>query len=280
MDPKAHNDLDVRIERARQAMENCMLCPRLCGANRLRGEKGYCSLDACGYCFRSMVVNYEEYGLNPSHQLYFSGCNLRCEFCSVGQYNIEPCQVCPPTDTGLLAKDILQKQAAGAKTLNLLGGEPAVNLYAILQLLKELPVTTRVVWNSNMYYGELAAELLDGLVDIYLADLKCGNNDCGCKLLWANNYRETAKMRIKEAACKAQTIVRHVLMPGHFECCTRPVLEWIAAETPDAAVSIKGDYVPPAHSQLCPLEYVSSKELERAVTLARDMGLKLVHSGK
>jgi len=277
MDPKAHNDLDVRIERARRAMENCMMCPRLCGVNRIRGEKGYCSLDTRGYCFRSMVVNYEEEGLNPSHQLYFSGCNLRCEFCSVGQYNIEPCGVCGPIDTCVLAKDIIGKQA---QTLNLLGGEPSVNLYAILQLLRELPVTTRVVWNSNMYYGEMAAGLLDGLIDVYLADLKCGNNDCGCRLLWANDYVQTAKLRIKEASRKARTIVRHVLMPGHFDCCTRPVLEWLASEAPNAAVSIKGDYVPPAHSRVCPLEYISGEELEAAVIMAEKLGLKLVRLGK
>jgi putative pyruvate formate lyase activating enzyme len=276
MDTLAFSEIAERIDDTRKAMTRCLLCPRKCGVNRMLGEKGYCKLDWQGYCFREMVVDFEEEGLNPSHQIYLSGCNLRCEFCSVGEFNTQPCDTGKPVNSVKLAERIVKQQSKGARTLNLLGGEPAVNLYTILCLLADLPVTTTVVWNSNMYYDSIVDKLTDGLIDIYLADFKCGNANCAASLLDAADYVEIAKSRIKDAAAKKQTIVRHLLIPGHFECCTRPILGWLASEARGVKVSIRGDYIPPADSAVLPLAYVSQKEAAIAAELTAKIGLELI----
>ena len=83
---------------------------------------------------------------------------------------------------GEILERIRYRQSQGAKTLNILGGEPAVSIHGILELLAEVDPDTTVVFNSNMYYGPLVGELLYGLVDIYLADLKCSGK-CSKDLL-------------------------------------------------------------------------------------------------
>jgi len=101
MDPTAHKNADIRAELAMEQLRCCRLCPRRCG---------------------------------PSHQVYFSGCNLRCEFCAVAEWNEYP-QEAESIDIEVLAQRIADRMSEGANNLNLLGGEPAVNIYGILKLL-------------------------------------------------------------------------------------------------------------------------------------------------
>ena len=96
-------------------------------------------------------------------------------------------------DRGELLAVIERRRQQGARTLNLLGGEPAVSVHGILELLAGVDVRTTVVWNSNMYYAEPVARALVGLADIYLADLKCGNPTCAKELLDAGDYMDVVR---------------------------------------------------------------------------------------
>ena len=111
------------------------MCPHLCGVNRLEGQTGVCGLDSNVYCFREMLNLTEEPGLVPSHQVYFAGCNLKCGFCSVAEWNADPMAV-PVIEADNLVERIQTRQQQGAVNLNLLGGEPAVSIYGILELLE------------------------------------------------------------------------------------------------------------------------------------------------
>ena len=181
MEPQAHKEVGGRIKQARAAMRCCKLCPRQCGVDRTAGQTGFCGLDDSARCFREMVYYGEEEELTPSHQVYFTGCNLRCEFCTVAEWNEQPMSA-PVTDFDNLCKKIEFQRKNGAITLNLLGGEPSVNLCGILELLERVEPSTKVVWNSNMYYLDVVDDLMAGLIDVYVADLKCGNGKCagGC----------------------------------------------------------------------------------------------------
>jgi putative pyruvate formate lyase activating enzyme len=243
--------------------------------DRIKGEKGYCGLDATVRWFREMVYDREETPLNPSHQVYFAGCNLRCAFCSVEEWNLDP-EAAQPMDLQELQAVIERRRRQGARTLNLLGGEPAVSVHGILELLAGVDVRTTIVWNSNMYYSDTVAGALQGLVDIYLADLKCGNPTCAERLLGATDYIEMVRASILEARKVGDVIVRHVILPGHLDCCLRPTLEWIARQAPDVKVSLRGDYVPPVEGDAAPLSYLGPGERDRALRMAGDLRLHLI----
>ena len=243
--------------------------------NRIEGQKGYCGLDGSTRCFREMLYCGEEKHLNPSHQVYFAGCNLRCAFCTVAEWNDEP-QAADVLDIDYLKERIAYRKSQGARTLNLLGGEPTVNLPGIIELLSHLEPETQVVLNSNMYYDDRVYELTDGLIDIYLADLKCGNNSCAERLLDATDYVEVVKENIVKASYHAEVIVRHLVLPGHRDCCLEPILQWLAETLPEVKVSLRGDYTPPAQETSAPKGYLEQADLSNALDMARQMGLIVI----
>jgi putative pyruvate formate lyase activating enzyme len=87
---------------------------------------------------------------------------------------------------------------------------------------------------------------------------------------------EVARRTIRRATEHADVIVRHLLLPGHEDCCTRPTLEWLAAELPQVKVSLRANYVPPIEAQFAPTQYVTSREAEAATDYARHLGLHLI----
>jgi putative pyruvate formate lyase activating enzyme len=275
MNRAAQKQASDRAIAARDALHCCRLCRRRCSVNRIAGEKGYCGLDASVRCFREMLYCGEERELVPSHQVYFTGCNLRCEFCTVFEWNDEP-WAAKEMDIDSLSRKIADRKREGARNLNLLGGEPAVNVHGILALLGRVEPDTCVVWNSNMYYGEMVDELIAGLVDVYLADFKCGNEQCAEALLGADDYVQAAKENVLRAGERADVIVRHVVLPGHTDCCLKPLLRWLAEETPRTKLSLRGDYVPPGRAAKAPSGYLSEDDFRSVRDLAGNMGLNLI----
>jgi len=275
MDPAIHNRAGSRAEIAERSLRCCRLCPRNCGVDRTAGVKGYCQLDASVRCFREVLHWGEEKALNPSHQIYFAGCNLRCEFCTVAEWNEQP-EAAKLMDVEQLAAVIARRKKEGARTVNLLGGEPAVSVHGILKLLARLDASTVVVWNSNMYYNTIVDELTAGLIDICLADFKCGNADCASRLLGSADYVEVAKSNILRAVNHSDVIIRHLVMPGHTDCCLEPILNWVAEKLPNVKLSLRGNYVPPVEATMAPSRYLQTDELKRAEHLAAEKGLTLV----
>jgi len=275
MDHQAHRKIPERVKLAREALANCNLCPRQCGVDRTAGQKGYCGIDDTVRCFREMLYCGEENELNPSHQIHFAGCNLRCEFCILSEWNEQP-MAAKEIDFDDMAGKIIDRWSKGAKTLNVLGGEPAVNLHGVLELLGRVKPEIKVVWNSNMYYNEIVDKLITGLIDVYLADFKCGNNRCAEDLLGANDYMEIVKENILRAVNRADVIIRHVIMPGHSQCCLKPILTWLADKLPDVKLSLRDNYVPPVQVASAPSGYLTQEEMQKAVGLAKSMGLNLI----
>jgi putative pyruvate formate lyase activating enzyme len=275
MKPSAHKQAHRRAGIAREALRDCRLCPRNCGVDRTAGVTGYCGLDDSVRCHGEVLSNAEEECLNPSHQIWFTGCNLRCEFCAVAEWNEQP-QAAEKTTIAELKIRVAERKRQGARNLNLLGGEPAVNVHGILELLSQIECKTTVVWNSNMYYNEIIDELIAGLADIYLSDLKVGNNQCAEAILGAADYIEVTKGNILKASKRGRVIVRHVILPGHTECCLKPVLSWLAEELPGVEVSLRGNYFPPADATKAPVSYLSRDEFQNAMQLAGQLRLNLV----
>jgi putative pyruvate formate lyase activating enzyme len=103
------------------------------------------------------------------------------------------------------------------------------------------------VWNSNGYTTKTTSSLLQGVIDVYLPDLKYGNNECAHKLSGVNKYLEFVQSGI-EATIKSgvKTIVRILVIPGHIECCHLPAIEWLAQFKcyKNLWISVLDQYVP------------------------------------
>ena len=112
MNPVVHKQACSRAKLAKEAMQNCRLCPRNCCVDRTAGQKGYCGLDDSIRFYREVLYGGEEADLNPSHHIYFAGCNLRCEFCTVAEWN-EQTDAADVTDMDNLKRIINQRARQG-----------------------------------------------------------------------------------------------------------------------------------------------------------------------
>jgi putative pyruvate formate lyase activating enzyme len=128
--------------------------------------------------------------------------------------------------------------------VNWVGGDPTSNLLYILQVLSILDVNIPQVWNSNMYCSTETMKLLEGVIDIYLTDFKYGNNECAKRLSNVDNYMRIIERNHKTAYENGEMIIRHLVMPNHRDCCSKPIMRWIADHIPSAAVNIMGQYRP------------------------------------
>jgi putative pyruvate formate lyase activating enzyme len=266
-----------RVEEARRLCSPCVLCERRCRAERATGARGFCGLSDGARVFRTLVHYGIEYELVPAYAVYLAGCNLRCGFCTAAEWNDDP-SAAEPLDAMALQADMGAALRSRARTLLIVGGEPTVSLPGVLELIAAAPEGLRVVLDSNMYFSTECAGLLDRVVDTYVGDLKFGPGPCASGLSDAPAYFETVTRNLIFAEERASLIVRHVLMPGHFDCCLRPVLEWLRRTLRAPRLSLRGDYLPPetARAPEVPSGYVSHEEYARALALARATGVELI----
>ena len=128
--------------------------------------------------------------------------------------------------------------------MNWVGGDPTPNLPYILQVLKECDINIPQVWNSNMYCSLETMKLLDGVIDLYLTDFKYGNDECAQPLSKVEGYMEIIKRNHIKAHDNGEMIIRHLVMPNHVECCSKPIMKWIAENLTNATVNIMAQYRP------------------------------------
>lgn len=235
--------LEVKSRIADQMLESCALCERRCGANRLGGDTGFCGVGRESFYFFEQTLWGEEPPLIPSHEVFFSGCNLRCKFCYSWQALLDPnLGTCvSPVD---FAKLIEARHEEGAVNLNLIGGEPTVHLPAILKTLRLLNIPVPIVWNSNFFMSDEAMRLLNGVVDLYLGDFRFGCNACAERLGGVNGYVSAAKRNFKLAHETGDLIIRHLVLPGHVDCCLAPIADWASENLPDVPFNLMFQYTP------------------------------------
>jgi putative pyruvate formate lyase activating enzyme len=233
------------------------------------------------YIASEMMHMGEESVLRPTHAIFFSGCTATCTFCTAARFAFRPTYGARiPAEA--LARRILQRQAEGARAVAFIGGDPVPHLPYIHQVHNALggSLVIPLVFNSNYYVTPEALSLIDAVADIHLPDLKFGPataaRDCGATLGGMPHYWETVTAVIAElAARRRQVIVRHLLMPGHFACCTAPALYWLA-EQPGVQVSLLSQYLAPSHARGELAQTLASEEIEGAMALASELGLSLV----
>ncbi len=276
LSPAKQSLLDLKRALAEEMLESCSFCERRCEVNRAKGERGFCNLDKGTRLSTEFLHMGEEACLVPSHTFFFIGCNFYCVFCQNWSISRQSEQGRPVTGKELAGLAKKRRVLEKSRNINLVGGEPTPNLHTILDMLARLDVNVPVVWNSNMYMSAEAMKLLDGAVDVYLADLKYGNDECAKRLSKVKDYWSTATRNHLLGKQHAELLIRHLVMPNHLECCTKPVLAWISEKLGnDVRVNIMGQY----HPEFQALKYpeltrgVSSGEMSEALEFAREKGL-------
>jgi putative pyruvate formate lyase activating enzyme len=266
-----------RVLKARAALLNCHLCAHHCGVNRVAGEQGLCHAGAGTRVFSAQVEVSDELELIPTFAIALSGCDLRCAFCITGAESWNP-RAGENLDLEKLAARAESALTRGARSVMILGGEPTIHLPTALDIVSVLPDDARLVWKTNAHGSTQARALLAGLFDVWLADYKFGNDVCAERLACVPNYSAIVRENLLWAMHDSELIVRHLLMPGHVECCWRPVAAWLANEMSGVKVNVREGFWPgwqaSRHAEL--RRTVSTAEAERAWSIAREFELNLV----
>ena len=275
-------DLDGKLRQADRLSSPCRLCERRCGADRKGGRAGVCGVLEPRVSSEFLHFG-EEPELVPSHTIFFAGCTFKCVFCQ--NYDISQDPDCgAETAPAALANRIVR---GGGINVNWVGGDPTSNLEFVLQVMKKLQeqnINIAQVWNSNMYLTEEAMGVLLGVIDVYLGDFKYGNDQCARRLSGVDRYVEVVSRNHRLAAGQCEILLRHLVMPGHVDCCTKPVLDWVAKNIPNEIlrVNVMDQYhpdfmvlrdkekYPELNRRLKMQEYVEAYEY------ARKLGLDLV----
>ena len=263
---------------ARAMLASCHFCAHHCGVNRLQSAAGLCHAGAEARFFSAQVEVSDELELIPTFAIALNGCDLRCDFCITGadSWNARAGMGWDAQEMASRAKQALNR---GARTVMVLGGEPTIHLHAALELVAALPDSARLIWKTNAHGSAEARELLDGMFDVWLADFKFGNDGCARRLAKVPDYTRVVQENLRWANEHSELIVRHLLMPGHVDCCWKPVAEWLAENLPGVKVNLRSGFWPAwhaaRHAELCGT--VSQTETKSALAIVRNCDLNLVN---
>ena len=295
-------------------MTDCVLCPRRCHINRAAGHVGYCGQTAELMAARAALHFWEEpciSGNNGSGTVFFSGCNLRCVFCQ--NHDIAMGQAGRPISIERLAGIFLELQQKGAHNINLVTPTHFIpQIVKALETAKLHGLSIPIVYNTGSYEETDSLRLLDGLVDVYLPDLKYYSAELSQRFSHASDYFEKATAAIAEmyrqvgppvfesltcepgqsshrpnkpvlpddaeapALLTRGMIVRHLLLPGQTRD-SKKILRYLHETYGDNIyISIMNQYTPMPHvADNADLNRrVPSEEYERVLTFACRLGIQ------
>ena len=268
--------LDLKVVIANRILEECTFCEKKCRVNRKETNRGACRLDSRSYVSSYFLHYGEEAPLVPSGTIFYSGCTFKCVFCQ----NHDISQEYPYPGIIVTPKALARIQEAlreeGARNINHVGGDPTPNIHTILESLKYLEVNVPQLWNSNMYLTVESLKLIRDIIDIWLPDFKYWNDKCALRLSLTIRYRDVVTRNLKMISGHGDIIIRHLVMPNHLECCTKPVLEWIGKnmDREKTLVNVMSQYRPEFKVLSNPEKYhdisrpISNHEMDRAYKYA------------
>lgn len=263
----------------------CTLCPRRCGAERTaEAGGGFCRMPGGLRVARAMLHHWEEppiSGQNGAGTVFFSGCTLGCVYCQNG--DISAGGFGKDISTARLREIFQELIAQGAHNIELV--TPTHFLPWILSALTpRLPVP--VVYNCGGYERVETLRALEGLVDVYLPDLKYADGALAAELSGAADYFPVACEAIREMFRQVGTyvledglltrgvVIRHLVLPGYLDN-TRRVLDWIAETFApgDVLVSLMSQYTPTANMTGRLARRVTAAEYRAAADYMRNCGI-------
>lgn len=287
----ASGELDRRIATAWRHLEDCDLCARYCHVNRRRSPEGA----VCRTGERAVVNSYGAHhgeedplrGWNGSGTVFFSWCSLRCVFCI--NWEISQKGIGREVEPDALAAMMLVLQGEGCHNINLV--TPS---HVVAQILAAVAVAARrglrlpLVYNTGGYDSPEALALLDGVIDIYMPDMKYGDSATARRYSRVRNYWEVNQAAVREmhrqvgdlqidehGLARRGLLVRHLVLPGDL-ANTESVLAFLGTEISRSTyLNLMDQYAPCYRAgEYPPLDRpITRDEYERALALADTYGL-------
>lgn len=271
-------------------LADCTLCPRQCHANRVAGEIGKCR-STSEVVVSSAGPHFGEepplVGFGGSGTIFFTNCNLWCLFCQ--NYEISHLKMGQVTSIAELAHHMLRLQSRGCHNINLVTPTHFVpQIVEALTIAAERGLQIPLVYNCGGYESVETLRLLEGIVDIYMPDIKYSSNANSRRYSGVKDYWERVRPAVEEmhrqvgdlklnrsGVAERGLLIRHLVLPNDLagsEAVLRFIAEGIST---DSYVNIMDQYRPAfkAHSILELSRRISSQEFQRAITLARNLGL-------
>jgi putative pyruvate formate lyase activating enzyme len=284
-------ELKKRAEELWGIMQNCKLCPRLCGVNRLRGEKGFCQATS-----KLFVAAYHPHfgeegplvGKGGSGTIFFTNCGLRCVFCI--NWQISQGGEGRVTSIEDLAGMMLKLQKMGCHNINLVTPTHySPHILLALDIAASKGLRLPIVYNTCGWERKEILRYLDGVVDIYLPDFKYWDNEQAERhLRGAKNYAQITKEAIlemhrqvgiakpaKDGLMYRGLMIRHLVMPNRV-AGTKEIIEWIAENLPkDTYLNLMQQYNPLHQAFEYPeiSRRITREEFEEALSWAKEAGL-------
>jgi len=286
--------LAEKVEEALEELRSCRVCPRDCDIDRLADERAVCKTGRLAQVSSAFPHFGEEdclRGSKGSGTIFFSHCNLRCVFCQ--NFDISWEGNGQEMSAQEVAALMLSLQEQGCHNINFVTPEhvaPQV-LEAVLEAVR-LGLKLPIVYNTSAYDSLRSIDLLDGVIDIYMPDLKFAEPEVARRLALAENYPETARQAIRamhdqvgelvfdnEGLAMRGVLVRHLVMPEGL-AGTRELMRFLAQQvSPETYVNIMAQYRPAGLVLKRPGRYdeiarrTSREEFREAFDIARQEGL-------
>ena len=269
-------------------LSDCSLCPRRCGADRTAGEKGFCGASDIMEVASAVIHRGEEpflTGATGVGNVFFNHCTMSCIYCQNHQISQSGGGKTPTPSS--LAEVLLGFQDKGCPTVGFVSPGHYLPLVAeTIQEAIERGLTLPVIWNSNGYETPESLKILEGLVDIYLPDLKYLSDESSqqysgtpgypraAKEAISEMYRQAGPLRMKDGIAEGGLAVRHLVLPNGIGD-TEEVLRFIAGISTEIPVSLMSQYNPVYRAMDFPLlsRRLSSTEYWKAVETAEELGL-------
>ncbi|MBI2296375.1 MAG: pyruvate formate lyase activating enzyme [Betaproteobacteria bacterium] len=317
------NLVDLCREIAYRMLAHCNFCRYDCQVDRSEGARlGTCKLAADSRVSTYFHHRGEELvyrGTTGSGTIFFTSCNRRCAFCQNGDISTDKDNG-RPVSARTLATMAWLLRMEGCHNINWVGGEVTIHLHTIVDAISQLedlsptrddlaaalpgkadyhfgfPLNPRfaqyrgafnalMLWNSNFFMSAPAMKLLRILMDVWLPDFKFGPGRCAPLLSKTPFYWETVTENLKLIHDWGEDFtIRHLVMPNHVECCTAPVLKWVAEHMPDAPVNIMDQYHPdnfcdPGHAKFNEkyrdlARRATREEIRQAFRYGKELGIR------
>jgi len=288
-------ELEHRAEALEARLASCDICPRECRTNRLENELGFCHSGhlpivsaVCAHKGEEPAIS----GTRGSGTVFFGNCNMRCVYCQ--NYQISQNwkkQKSKETDCHTLAEKMLYLQDnLGCHNINFVSPSHFVP-QLVRAVLEAVPMGLRVplVYNTSGYDSVASLRELDGIISIYLPDLRYASDSWAKKFSHARDYVARARQAIREmyrqvgdlvvdesGLAQKGLIVRHLILPNGV-AGSEESLTWLAKElSPTVTISIMSQYIPVHRAPRIPLLFrmISQEEYETVLQLLSDLGLE------
>lgn len=284
-------ELKKRGEHLWSVMSSCELCPRECGANRLKGQKGFCQADSRLKVYSAHPHFGEEIclvGKGGSGTVFFSNCSLRCVFCINWEISHEGTG--EDLSAEKLAQMMLQLQKTGCHNINVVTPTHySPHILLALDIASREGLRLPLVYNTCGWEKKEILQQLDGVVDIYMPDFKFNDSSLSSRYsAGADTYPEVTKTALSEMNRQVGTahpakdgllyrglLIRHLVMPGLTED-SKSAMNWIAENLPkDTYVNIMSQYRPVYRAKEFPEinRRVTPDEYREVVLHAKSLGL-------